>query len=62
MNTSTWKFQLGDPVKKISGSDWEGKVCGFYTTEQTEHGYCIESKYHKNTWQGYPEKALELIV
>src|SRR3569623_84815 len=26
-----WKFQLGQKVKKISGSMWHGKVVGFYS-------------------------------
>ena len=32
------KFNLGDMVKKVSGSQWHGKVVGTYSTELTPEG------------------------
>ncbi len=61
MNTETWAFQLGDEVKKTSGSMWHGKIVGFYSTELTPEGYCVESMYEKGAVQIYPEKALEKL-
>lgn len=56
------KFQIGDYVRKIKGSEWSGYIVGYYNTEQTRYGYCVESEHHKNTVQIYPEEALELII
>ena len=54
------KFKLGDMVKKVSGSQWHGKVVGTYSTELTPEGYAIESNTEKGSVQIYPAKALEL--
>lgn len=61
MDTSTWKFKMGDEVKKVKGSEWQGNVVGFYSTSLTERGYAVESIAHKGATQIYPEAALELI-
>lgn len=61
MNTEGWKFQLGNIVKKKSGSEWSGTVVGFYSSSITERGYAIESVYHDGSVQIYPEQALETI-
>lgn len=61
MDTSTWKYQLGDEVKKVKGSEWLGVVVGFYSTSMTERGYAVESIAHKGATQIYPEAALERI-
>jgi dihydrofolate reductase (trimethoprim resistance protein) len=53
---------LGAVLKKKKGSEWIGKVVGFYSTEQTPEGYALESVFHKNTVQIYPIQALELYV
>lgn len=53
------KFNLGDRVRKIKGSDWHGIVVGFYSTDLTAIGYCIESEREKGSVQIYPEAALE---
>jgi hypothetical protein len=53
------KFQIGDVVRKVSGSDWCGTVVGKYSTKQTPEGYCVESFYHPGSVQIYPAKALE---
>jgi hypothetical protein len=58
---SNSKFNVGDLVRKKSGSKWEGKVCGFYSTDLTLIGYCIESNHHSGSVQIYPESALELV-
>lgn len=62
METTGWKYQLGDTVHKKSGSDWYGKVVGFYSTKLTPYGYAVESDFHKGAVQIYPEAALELII
>lgn len=61
MDTTTWAYKLGDTVQKKSGSHWVGKIVGFYVTDLTEHGYAIESLFHKGTVQIYPESALVKI-
>jgi hypothetical protein len=54
------KFNLGDMVRKVSGSQWHGKVVGTYSTELTPEGYAVESSTEKGSVQIYPAKALEL--
>lgn len=56
-----WKFELEDKVQKKLGSQWSGKVVGFYTTVLSPRGYAIESEYHPGSVQIYPENALELV-
>jgi len=55
------KFRMGDLVKKSTGSEWEGRVVGTYSTEQTKEGYAVESEAHKGSVQIYPAKALEAV-
>lgn len=55
------KFRMGDLVKKSTGSEWEGRVVGWYSTEQTKEGYAVESDAHKGSVQIYPAKALEAV-
>jgi hypothetical protein len=55
------KFQLGDIVCKSKGSQWHGKVVGFYSTELTPEGYAVESMYETGSVQIYPASALELM-
>ncbi len=52
------KFKLGDVVRKVSGSEWEGVIVGTYSTELTPEGYAVESSSHKGSVQIYPAKAL----
>lgn len=54
-------FRLGDTVTKVSGSSWTGKVVGFYSTELTPEGYCVESSTETGSVQIYPAKALKLV-
>lgn len=55
------KFSMGDRVKKSSGSEWVGHVCGWYSTNQTPEGYAVESEAHAGSVQIYPAKALETV-
>lgn len=55
------KFRMGDLVKKSTGSEWEGRVVGWYSTEQTPEGYAVESSAHRNSVQIYPATALEAV-
>lgn len=52
------KFQMGDKVTKISGSNWTGRVVGTYSTALTPEGYAVESAFEKGSVQIYPAKAL----
>lgn len=56
------KFKRGDLVKKISGSNWEGRVVGEYSTALTLEGYAVESVHHPGSVQIYPAAALELVA
>ncbi|QIG72952.1 dihydrofolate reductase protein [Rhizobium phage RHph_N3_2] len=51
-------FNRGDMVRKKSGSSWNGRVVGFYSTELTPVGYCVESRRERGSVQIYPESAL----
>lgn len=55
------KFRMGDLVKKSTGSEWHGRICGTYSTELTPEGYAVESSAHRNSVQIYPAKALEAV-
>jgi hypothetical protein len=57
----TSKFEIGDRVKKTSGSEWVGHVCGTYSTALTPEGYAVESEAHAGSVQIYPAKALEAV-
>lgn len=54
------KFKLGDLVRKTRGSQWHGRVVGFYSTDLTPIGYAVESSTERGSVQIYPESALEL--
>lgn len=53
------KFKFGELVRKKSGSNWHGKIVGWYTTEYTKCGYAVESEFDPGSVQIYPEAALE---
>lgn len=57
----TFPFRLGDIVRKKSGSEWQGKVVGFYSTKLTPQGVAVESSSHTGSVQIYPCHALEHI-
>ncbi len=56
-----FKWSLGKRVKKKSGSWWEGRIVGFYSTEQTPAGYNVQLEKPNGPVQIYPENSLELI-
>lgn len=53
-----WAFAEGDLVRKKSGSWWEGRVVGTYSTEQTPRGYAVQLDKPNGPVQIYPESAL----
>ena len=53
------KYKLNDLVKKKANSSWRGRVCGFYSTEWTKEGYCVESLFEPGSVQVWPLAALE---
>ncbi len=53
-------FPLGTLVRKKSGSNWHGTVCGYYSTDLTPVGVAVESAYEAGSVQIYPVKALEV--
>jgi hypothetical protein len=55
------KFALGQRVRKIKGSSWQGRVVGVYSTELTPVGYAVESEREPGSVQIYPEAALEAV-
>ena len=54
-----WRYRLGDRLTKIKGSNWTGRVVGFYSTSLTPEGYAIESETERGSVQIYPVGALE---
>ena len=56
-----WRFAVGDHVRKVKGSSWQGRVVGFYSTELTPVGYAVESERERGSVQIYPEAALERV-
>lgn len=54
-----WSFAEGDLIRKKSGSWWEGRVVGTYSTEQTPRGYAVQLDKPNGPVQIYPESALE---
>lgn len=53
------RWDIGDTLKKKSGSQWHGRVVGFYSTDLTPIGYAIESFHETGSVQIYPQGALE---
>jgi dihydrofolate reductase (trimethoprim resistance protein) len=54
-----FRFQMGDRLRKKRGSDWIGRVVGWYSTKLTPEGYAIESECHSGSVQVYPVHQLE---
>jgi hypothetical protein len=52
-------FVRDDIVRKRSGSEWQGKIVGEYSTALTPEGYAVESDAHAGSVQIYPVGALE---
>lgn len=55
------KWTLGTRVTKIKGSNWTGKVVGFYSTDLTPEGYAVESETERGSVQIYPRAALRSL-
>lgn len=55
------KFAMHQRVRKTSGSEWQGRICGTYSTALTTEGYAVESEAHAGSVQIYPAKALEAV-
>jgi hypothetical protein len=58
MKPENAKWDIGDLVQKKQNSSWRGKVVGFYSTEATPIGYCVESHFETGSVQVWPEAAL----
>jgi len=54
-------FSRGDLVRKRSGSQWQGRIVGEYSTTLTPEGYAVESDAHVGSVQIYPSAALEMM-
>ena len=54
-------FRIGQRVRKIKGSSWQGHIVGTYATALTPEGYCVESEREPGSVQLYPASALEPI-
>lgn len=54
-----WKF--GERVRKVRGSNWQGRIVGYYSTAFTPVGYAVESEREVGSVQIYPQSALELV-
>ena len=52
-------FGMGDKVQKVRGSQWHGRIVGWYSTELTPEGYAVESDTERGSVQIYPASALE---
>lgn len=52
---------LGTRVRKKSGSSWQGRVVGYYSTSLTPQGVCVESEREPGSVQIYPVRALEKV-
>jgi hypothetical protein len=52
-------WPLGTLVRKKSGSQWCGRIVGYYSTRLTPHGVAIESRTEVGSVQIYPTKAIE---
>lgn len=56
-----WPFKIGDRVRKVKGSRWQGLIVGAYSTSLTPQGYAVESETEHGSVQIYPAAALELV-
>lgn len=56
------QFEIGKRVRKKSGSWWEGKVVGYYSTKQTPDGVAVQLEKPNGPVQIYPASALEIAV
>lgn len=54
-------YPLNTRVRKKRGAEWHGKVCGYYATDLTGEGVCVESEREIGSVQIYPIDALEIV-
>jgi len=54
-------FPMGTRVRKKTGSSWQGRVVGYYSSSLTTLGLCVESEREPGSVQIYPLKALEVL-
>ena len=54
-------FEFGQRVRKSGGAQWQGRVCGYYVTDMTTSGVCVESERERYSVQVYPARALEIV-
>ena len=54
-------FPRGDRVRKKSGSQWQGRVVGYYSASRTQSGIAVESEREIGNVQVYPAEAFELV-
>ncbi len=55
------QFRIGDRVTKIKGSQWTGRIVGFYSTTLTPEGYAVESETEIGSVQIYPAAAIRAL-
>lgn len=53
-----FRWPVGATVTKRRGSNWSGRVVGFYSTQLTPEGYAVESQHERGSVQIYPVAAL----
>ena len=56
-----FRWPLGTHVTKTKGSQWTGRVVGFYSTSLTPEGYAVESENEPGSVQIYPVGALKVV-
>jgi len=54
-------FPLGARVRKKSGSQWQGRVVGYYSASRTKNGIAVESEREIGNVQVYPAEAFEIV-
>lgn len=55
------QFPIGTMMTKKRGSSWTGRVVGYYSTELTAQGVCVESIYEQGSVQIYPINAMQKV-
>ena len=58
--SSDARWPLGMMVHKTKGASWRGRIVGYYSTDLTPEGYCVESAHEPGSVQIYPRAALAL--
>lgn len=55
------KFKFWDRVYKTNGSLWRGRIVGWYITQITPEGYCVESEKEPGSVHTYPADELAMM-